>query len=69
MNRVYGLKEEFALIRSDGSRRIVSYGIESLKDSVHATWYEIYFYKKSHPVVTFEEIKDAIIDDIDEQTR
>ena len=68
MNKVYGLKEEFVPIRKDRSRLIVSYGIEPLEDGVHATWYEIYFYKKPHPVVTLEDIKQAILADINEQT-
>ena len=68
MNKVYGLTTEFAPIRKDRSRLIVSYECVPEQDGIHATWYEIYFYKKPHPVVTFEEIKEAILGDINAQT-
>lgn len=66
MNKVYGIKSEFTPIRSDRSRLIVSYEMTPLEDGVHATWFEIYFYKKPHPVVTFDDIKEAILKDVDD---
>lgn len=68
MNKVYGLTTEFAPIRKDRSRLIVSYECVPEQDGIHATWYEIYFYKKQHSTVTFEEIKEAILSDINAQT-
>lgn len=68
MNKVYGILKQFAHIRSDRNRLIVSYERQPLEDGVHALWYEIYFYKKPHPVVTFEEVKEAILSDINAQT-
>lgn len=68
MNKVYGNKSEFAPIRYDRSRLIVSYNLQPLEDEVHATWNEIYFYKKPHPYVINEEIKEAILADINAQT-
>lgn len=68
MNKVYGNLTGFTSIRSDRSRLIISYGIRPLEDNIHATWYEIYFYKKIHTAVTLDEIKDAILADINTQT-
>lgn len=68
MNKVYGIKEKFTPIRSDRSRLIVSYECQPLEDGIHALWYEIYFYKKPHPVVTLDDIKEAIFADINAQT-
>lgn len=69
MNKVYGLKEEFTPIRSDRSRLIISYNCQAEKDNIHATWCEIYFYKKPHPYVSDEEIKAAIIEDINNEVK
>ena len=68
MNKVYGILNFFTSIRSDRSRLIISYDCQPLEDGIHATWYEIYLYKKPYPVVTFEMIKEAIIADINAQT-
>ena len=68
MNRVYGLLETFTPIRNDRSRLIIAYDCQAEEDGIHALWYEIYFYKKQKPTLTFEEIKDAIISDINAQT-
>lgn len=68
MNKVYGLLTEFAFLRNERSRFIVCYGKEPTGDGVHATWYEVYFYKKPHPYVSAEDIKHTIIADINAQT-
>ena len=69
MNKVYGNLKEFAPIRSDRSRLIVAYNCQPLEDNIHATWCEIYFYKKPHPVVTLDDIKSAILEDIDNEVK
>ena len=56
MNKVYGNLKEFTPIRSDRSRLIISYNCQVEKDNIHATWCEIYFYKKPHPYVSDEEM-------------
>jgi len=68
MNKIYGNLTEFVPIRSDRGRLIVSYDCQPEADGIHATWYEVYFYKKPHPVVTLEDIKSAVIADINAQT-
>lgn len=69
MNKVYGRKNDFATLREDTSRWIVSYSMEPETDGNYATWYEIYFYKKQHPnIPTVEEMKKAITDNINART-
>ena len=65
--KVYGILDDYILVRQDISRYVISYGIEQV-DETHYTWYEIVFYKRQHPSITSEEIKDAICEDINKQT-
>ncbi|MBR4314218.1 MAG: hypothetical protein IKP66_04835 [Lachnospiraceae bacterium] len=64
MNKVYGQINSYSPIRDDRSRIVVCYGKEDI-DATNAIWYEIYFDKTTH---SFEEVRDAIIADIDAQT-
>lgn len=64
MNKVYGLFLDFSYVRKDRTRIVVSYNLKQLEDGVHATWCEIYFYKKQHPYISIEDVKAAIIADI-----
>lgn len=68
MEKVYGLKKNYTLVRETYSQVIVSYEMTPLEDGIHATWNEVYFYKKQHPTLTLQEVKDAIISDINLQT-
>lgn len=67
MNKVYGLKTEFTYFREDGGRYVICYGMESV-DNDYATWYEVYYYKKQHPNISYKDVKDAIIGDINAKT-
>lgn len=65
--KVYGILKDYISVRQDISRYVISYGIEQV-DETHYTWYEIVFYKKQHPSITSQEIKDAVCEDINKQT-
>ena len=65
--KVYGLIENYSLIRETYSQVIVSYEMEAEPDGVHATWQELYFSKKQGRP-SLAQIKEAIIADIDAQT-
>lgn len=67
MNKVFGKKTDFAPIKEDASRVIISYGYQEV-DEENATWLEIYLYKKQISQITLADVKDAIIKDIDSQT-
>lgn len=67
MNKVFGTLNDYALVKEDASRVIVSYDLERVGDSDNYTWYEIYFYKKQGKP-NFDKAKDAILNDINERT-
>lgn len=67
MNKFYGLTTDYIPVRKDASRIIVSYEKQDVNET-HCTWYEVYFYKKQHPYLTLQDVKDAIISDINSQT-
>jgi len=67
MNKVFGKKTDFAPVKEDASRVIICYGYQEV-DEENATWIEIYIYKKQVSQVTLEDVKKAIIADIDSQT-
>lgn len=67
MNKVQGLISEFAPIRTEGTRIVISYGLEAI-DEEKATWIEVYLPKKQNPQLTIDMVKEAIIADIDAQT-
>ena len=67
MNRVYGLLTDFAPVREDESRTIVSYGLTKV-DKKHYEWFEVYLYKKQQPNVGFDAVKKAVLGDINART-
>ena len=67
MNKVQGLISDFALIRTEGTRIALSYGLEAI-DEEKATWVEVYLPKKKNPMLTLDMVKKAIIDDINART-
>lgn len=67
MNRVYGLLTDFAPVRQDESRHIVSYGLTKV-DKNHYEWFEVYLYKKQVPNLGFDAVKKAVLGDINART-
>lgn len=66
MSKMHGPKECFVPVRQDASRVIISY--EKVDDGENnAFWHEITFYKKQG-VPTFEQVKQAVFEDINRQT-
>lgn len=66
-NKTCGKLHDFALVKEDASRVVVSYGLtDTGKDELY-TWYEIYFYKKQGRP-TFAMAKDAILNDVNKRT-
>ena len=63
MSKVFGLTERYKPIRRETTRIVASYEKEQY-DEKNSTWYEVYFNKIDHPFVTFDDIKDAILSDI-----
>lgn len=69
MNKVYGRLSDFGLIRRDFSRHIIGYNLTPVGDGEHYTWNEIYLYKKQHPTLTMEDVKQLITEDINAMTK
>ena len=67
MNKIYGSKNDFTLVKEDASRIIISYGFTPDADGEHATWKEIDFYKKQGKP-SFAQVKEAIKADINAAT-
>ena len=67
MNKVFGLISEYAPVREEGTRTVISYGFEAV-DETNATWIEIYLPKKQNPMIGLKEVKEAIIADINKRT-
>ena len=68
MNKTFGPLADFALVKSDGTRTIVSYEKEDVAGSDNATWREVYFPKKQVAKPSLDQIRDAIEADINAQT-
>lgn len=63
MNKYNGKQEDFSYIREDGSRITVGYGLKEAENGLYE-WYEVYFYKKQKNNLSLQDVKDAIIGDI-----
>lgn len=69
MNKMYGIKSDFAPVREEGSRIVVSYDLTQLEDKKHYEWLEVYLYKRQNSsMLTLEAVKKAILSDIDADT-
>ena len=65
-NKYSGNVSDFQPVVEDASRVVISYGLKELGDG-KAEWYEVVFYKKQGKP-SFEQVKAAILADIDAQT-
>ena len=63
MGKVFGMTERFALIDTTGNRTVVNYGKEEV-DEINSTWHEVSFSKAHSEKPSIEQIKAAIIEDI-----
>lgn len=62
-NKYSGKKETFVPVRQDGSCVYISYEKEDV-DDVFCTWYEQHYYKKQHPYLSIDEVKEDVLADI-----
>lgn len=66
-NKYSGNVSDFQPVVEDRSRVVISYGLTELADG-KAEWYEIVFYKRQNAKPTIEQVKKAVIADINKQT-
>ena len=63
-----GNQSDFAFIREDASRIVIGYDCKKITGKSLYEWYEIYISKKEKSNISLQDVKDAILDDIDAQT-
>lgn len=68
MNKICGNLSDYVPVREDRSRYVISYGLEEAPNNLY-TWYEIYIYKKQKSYLSFQDVKDAILDDINSKVK
>jgi hypothetical protein len=66
-NKYSGNVSDFQPVVEDASRVVISYGLKELGDG-KAEWFEVVFYKKQTAKPTIEQVKKAVLDDINKQT-
>lgn len=66
MNKVNGTQNSYAPIREEGSRITICYGLKKLSGNLYE-WIEIYLPKKQVSQITLEDVKAAIVADINER--
>lgn len=69
MAKVQGLIQDYALVRETYSQTIISYGLVPMADGIHATWQEVYFQKSEVSKPTIEQVRDAVISDINARVK
>ena len=67
VNKYSGNVSDFQPVVEDASRVVISYGLKDLGDG-KAEWFEVVFYKKQTAKPTIEQVKKAVIDDINKKT-
>ena len=67
VNKYSGNVSDFQPVVEDASRVVISYGLTELGDG-KAEWFEVVFYKKQTAKPTIEQVKKAVLDDINKQT-
>ena len=67
MSKMHGPKECFVPVRQDASQVIVSYEYQA-DGKKNAYWQEVYFWKNRTASPSLEQIKAAVLADIDRQT-
>ena len=68
MNKINGKQSDFALMRTEGTQIIIGYGLKKITGSKLYEWYEIYVSKAQINQLSLQDVKDAIIKDIDART-
>lgn len=58
----------FTPVRQELRRTVAAYDQQAEPDGEHATWHEVYFYKKRDGIPGVEKIREAITEDINQRT-
>ena len=67
-NKVCASAADFTLVKEEGTRVVIAYGLQEEEGKELVTWYEVYYPKKQGKP-SFEAVKAAILNDIDERVK
>lgn len=67
MNKKNGSIEDFSYIKDYDALFVIGYDLQKVTDDMYS-WYEIYLFKDKNKTLDFNEIKGAILKDIDART-
>jgi hypothetical protein len=67
MNKIYGLKSDYAPVKREGTQIIVGYGYEAINKN-EGTWYEVSLPAANYPLLSFADVKAAVEGDINADT-
>ena len=68
MSKIFGNISYYSPVKEDASRIVISYDFAEVGDGENATWHEIAFYKRFNSKPSLQQIKTAVIADINSQT-
>ena len=68
MAKICGNGADFALVKQERSRTIVGYELKSIEGLELSEWHEIYFPRKAVDLPSLDQVKKAVLEDIDRQT-
>ena len=68
MNKINGKQSDFALMRTEGTQIIIGYGLKKITGTKLYEWYEVTIPKTQINQLSLQDVKDAIINDIDART-
>ena len=68
MNKINGKQSDFALMRTEGTQIIIGYGLKKITGTKLYEWYEVSIPKSQINQLSLQDVKDAIIKNIDDRT-
>ena len=68
MAKICGNGADFALVKQERSRTIIGYELKPIQGSELAEWHEVYFPRKVVDLPSIEQVREAVLADIDRQT-
>ena len=68
MAKICGNGADFALVKQERSRTIIGYELKPIQGSELSEWHEVYFPRKIVDLPSIEQVREAVLADIDRQT-
>ena len=68
MNKINGKQSDFALMRTEGTQIVIGYGLKKITGTKLYEWYEVSIPKTQINQLSLQDVKDAIIKDINDRT-